>query len=112
MRRKFFTAFYPQTDGTTERQNQTIKKFLRYYCNYNQNNWARLLAAGQFRVNNNINRITGMTPFDIILRFKLKMRINIETAIIENNYTFSGEVPAARQEVKLRAKDANLLRDI
>jgi hypothetical protein len=35
MRKKFFTAFHPQTDGATERQNQTMEIFLKCYCNYN-----------------------------------------------------------------------------
>jgi hypothetical protein len=96
MRKKLSTAFHPQTDGATERQNQTMKIFLRYYYNYNQDNWARLLAAGQFKINNNINRTTGMAPFDIVLRFKPEMRINIETAITEDNYVPSGEIPVAR----------------
>jgi hypothetical protein len=89
-----------------------MKIFLKCYCNYNQNNWARLLAAGQFRINSSINRTTGMTPFDIVLRFKPEMRMNIEIAITENSYIPSGETPAARREVKLRTKDANFLRDM
>jgi hypothetical protein len=112
MRRKLSTAFHPQTDGATEHQNQTIKIFLKYYYNYNQDNWARLLAAGQFRVNSNINKTTGMTPFDIVLRFKPEMRMNIEAAITEDNHALSGETPAARRKVKLRARNANLLRDM
>src|SRR5450755_680879 len=112
MRKKLSTAFYSQTDDATERQNQIIKIFLRCYCNYNQDNWARLLAAGQFRINSNINKITGMTPFDIILRFKPEMRINIETATIKDSYASSGETPAARRKVELRVKNANLLRNM
>src|SRR5450755_3467294 len=100
MRKKLSTAFHPQTDGATEHQNQTMEIFLKYYCNYNQDNWARLLAAGQFRVNSSINKITGIAPFDIILRFKPEMRMNIETTTIKNNYISSGETPAARREVK------------
>ena len=112
MRRKLSTAFHPQTDGATERQNQTMEIFLRCYCNYNQDNWARLLAAGQFRVNSSINRTTGMTPFDIVLRFKPEMRMNIEAATTEDSHAPSGEAPAARREVELKARDANLLRDM
>src|SRR5450755_982571 len=112
MRRKLSIAFYPQTDGATERQNQTMEIFLKCYYNYNQDNWARLLAAGQFRVNSSINRTTGMTPFDIVLRFKPKIRMNIEAATTENSHTPSGKAPAARRKVELRTRDANLLRDM
>jgi hypothetical protein len=34
VKRKMSTAFYPQTDRQTERLNQTIKAYLRYYINY------------------------------------------------------------------------------
>jgi hypothetical protein len=109
MRKKLFIAFYPQIDGAIERQNQTIKIFFKYYSNYNQDNWARMLAAGQFRINNNINRTTGRAPFDLILRFKPEMRMNIETAATEDNYNALKKAPAARQKVKLRERDTNLV---
>jgi hypothetical protein len=71
-----------------------------------------MFIAGQFRINSNINRITGRAPFDLILRFRPEMRMNIETAETENNYNISGKAPAARQEIKLKEKDTNLVRDI
>jgi hypothetical protein len=55
-------------------------------------------------VNNNVNRIIGKAPFDLILRFRPEMRINIETAKTENNYNISGEIPATRREIKLKKK--------
>ena len=35
---KLSTSFYPQTDGQTERTNQTLKQYLRGYVNYKQDN--------------------------------------------------------------------------
>jgi hypothetical protein len=63
-----------------------------------------MLIAGQFRVNNNVNRITEKAPFDLILRFRPKMRMNIEITKIENNYNVLKETPAARREIKLKKK--------
>ena len=71
-----------------------------------------MLIAGQFRINSNVNRITGRAPFDLVLRFRPEMRMNIEIAETEDSYNVSGEAPAARREIKLKEKDTNLVRDI
>src|SRR6185436_16768979 len=46
------TAFHPQTDGQTERMNQTLEQMLRIYTNYKQDNWNDLLPAAEFAYNN------------------------------------------------------------
>jgi transposase InsO family protein len=50
------TAFYPQTDGQTERQNQTMDQYLRALCNYEQDNWVELLPLAEFAYNNSVHR--------------------------------------------------------
>jgi hypothetical protein len=40
------------------------------------------------------------------------MRMNIETAETENNHNVSEKTPAARREIELKKKNANLVRDI
>jgi hypothetical protein len=57
------TAFHPQTDGQTERQNQTMEQYLRAFCNYEQDNWVELLPLAEFAYNNSIHHSTCMTPF-------------------------------------------------
>ena len=59
---KLSTSYHPQTDGQTERTNQTIEQYLRCYLNYEQNNWVKLLPLAQFAFNNNAS-ITGISPF-------------------------------------------------
>jgi len=57
------TAFHPQTNGQTERQNQMMKQYLRAYINYEQDNWVELLPLVEFAYNNSIHFSTGFTPF-------------------------------------------------
>jgi hypothetical protein len=57
------TAFHLQTDGQTERQNQTMEQYLRAFYNYEQDNWVELWLVCEFAYNNAIHASTRMTPF-------------------------------------------------
>ena len=62
IKHKLSTAYHPQTDGQTERTNQTVEQYLRCYLNYQQNNWVGLLPMAQFAFNNSA-AVTGISPF-------------------------------------------------
>jgi len=51
-RRKLSTTFHPQTDGQTERQNQTLEHYLHCYINYRQDDWVEWLPQAEFAYNN------------------------------------------------------------
>jgi hypothetical protein len=108
LKRRLSTAFHPQTDGQTERQNQTLEVYLRAYVNYQQDNWASLLASGEFAYNDSINATTGKTPFSICLRFQPAFPMNIarETQVRE------GENPAAREAVEDLQQDVQEGKDL
>ncbi|PPQ81108.1 hypothetical protein CVT24_008812 [Panaeolus cyanescens] len=57
------TAFRPQTDGQTERMNQEIEQYLRFFVNDHQSDWSEWLACAEFSLNNRINKSTGYSPF-------------------------------------------------
>jgi len=61
--RNFSTAFHPQTDGQIERANATLEQYLRAYCNYQQDDWERLLPIAEFCYNNTQTGTTKITPF-------------------------------------------------
>ena len=65
VKRRLSTAFHPQTDGQTERQNSTIEAYLRAFVNFKQNDWARFLLMVEFAYNNAKNASTGHTPFEL-----------------------------------------------
>ncbi len=65
IKRKLSTAFHPQTDGQTKKQNNTIEAYLRAFVNWEQDKWARLLLMAEFAYNNAKNASTGHTPFEL-----------------------------------------------
>lgn len=57
------TAYHPQTNGQTERTNQTLEQYLRHYVNDHQDNWADLLPMAQLAYNTSKHSTTEVTPF-------------------------------------------------
>ena len=57
------TAFHPQTDGQTERQNRTLEEMLRAYVSYQQDDWDQWLVAAEMAYNNAVQTSTQQTPY-------------------------------------------------
>ncbi|MCW2743449.1 MAG: uncharacterized protein JWR45_3871 [Blastococcus sp.] len=57
------TAYHPQSDGQTERQNRTLEAMLRAYVNYHRNDWDQHLVAAEIAYNNSEHSSTGYSPF-------------------------------------------------
>jgi hypothetical protein len=56
-------AYHPQMDSQTERMNREVKKFLRMFTNFQQDDWVDWLPLAEFTYNNTVNESTGQTPF-------------------------------------------------
>ncbi|OWT42480.1 hypothetical protein VFPPC_18451 [Pochonia chlamydosporia 170] len=52
-----------QTDGSTERMNQTVGLYLRIFATHCQDNWEKLLPIAQLAINNKNAASTGISPF-------------------------------------------------
>ena len=63
IKRALSTAYHPQSDGQTERMNQTLEQYLRLYVDDEQSSWAMLLAQAAFAYNATKQQTTGMSPF-------------------------------------------------
>jgi len=61
--KRLSTAFHPQTDGQTEKMNQTVEQYLRIYCNYQQDDWSNLLSLAEFSYNNARHASIDCSPF-------------------------------------------------
>ena len=59
------TAYHPQTDGQTERVNQTLEQYLRCYVHFQQDDWSNLLSSAEFAYNNASHESTKASPFFI-----------------------------------------------
>ena len=60
---KFSTAYHPETDGQTERINAIMEHYLRAFCNYKQDDWAKWLPGAEFSANNAPSSTTLASPF-------------------------------------------------
>uniref|UniRef100_A0A8C5MCN6 Gypsy retrotransposon integrase-like protein 1 n=1 Tax=Leptobrachium leishanense TaxID=445787 RepID=A0A8C5MCN6_9ANUR len=57
------SAFHPQTNGQTERTNQTLEQYLRCYSTQSQDNWMNLLPTAEFAYNNGFHSSLKTSPF-------------------------------------------------
>src|SRR5712691_6795126 len=63
------TAYHPQTDGASERTNQSLEQYLRLYCGTQQNNWHSWLPLAQYTKNSWPSAMTKKTPFDLLIGY-------------------------------------------
>lgn len=57
------SAYHPETDGATERSNQTVEVMLRSYVSDQQECWEKYLCLVEFAFNSAQNASTKVTPF-------------------------------------------------
>ena len=103
VRRRLLTAFHPQTDGQTERQNLTLEQYLWAYVTYQQDDWVEWLLLAEFTYNNSWQSTTGELPFYLLIGQNPRFNDNI-TEIPDH----SPEVPAVTDQLRplLRAREA------
>jgi len=59
------TTFHPETDGQTERVNQTLEQYLRSYLSYQQDDWVSLLPFAEHAYNISVSKSAKASPFEI-----------------------------------------------
>lgn len=92
------TAYHPQTDGQTERTNQTLETFLKHFISFRQDNWVDWLPLAEFSFNNAVSTSTKITPFFSWQGFHPRA----------NLFTAPSKVPSADEFVEL-LEDVQLL---
>lgn len=102
---KLSTTFHPQTDGQTERVNQSIEQYLRCYINFSQDDWCRLLPHAEFAYNNTMSSTTKVSPFFANLGFHPRMEYcfppNLNTPAVHDHLkTLQDLFPVLKNELK------------
>jgi IS30 family transposase len=63
IKRRLLTAYYPQTNGLTERMNAVVEVYLQAYINWNHTDWARWTSTAQITIKEQITISMGVSPF-------------------------------------------------
>lgn len=98
------TAYHPQTDGASERTNQTVEIAIRFLVTeYPDINWVLALPSLQAQLNNAPNVATGLSPNEIIYGFKVRDTLS---ALAPRNERHDFDMAAQRLEYRQEAADA------
>lgn len=65
------TAYHPQTDGQSERTNQTVEIALRFHLTTGTDNWVTVLPFLQASLNNSVTS-TGFAPNELAYGFRVR----------------------------------------
>jgi hypothetical protein len=95
------TAYHPQTDGQTERVNQSLEQYLRCYVDFNLTNWSELLPTAEFAYNNMAHESTKNSPFFVEYGFNPKAGPELK-----NTSVVLDDVMKTRLEAQEAAKSA------
>ncbi|KAF4627116.1 hypothetical protein G7Y89_g11043 [Cudoniella acicularis] len=99
------TAYHPQTDGQTERQNQALEHYLRIYCNANKTDWIHKLSFAEFTYNSSKHTVLNDTPFRVCYGYEPTLPWKPQSA----EDRLRGEVPAARKRVEIIQREREKL---
>lgn len=64
------TAYHPQTDGASERTNQTVEVMLRCVCSDYGADWAEKLPRVQFALNTSVSESTQFSPAQLLMGYQ------------------------------------------
>ena len=102
---KLSTAFHPQTDGQTERMNQELEQYLRFFIEHRQKDWPEWLAVAEFAINNKVHTATKILPFMANYGKELRMGGDIRRkGKVESATEFVERMKKVHEEVEVALK--------
>jgi len=103
------TAYHPQTDGASERTNQTLEQYLQVFCSTQQNNWHTWLPLAQYTKNSWPSATTKRTPFDLLIGYMPQIHQPTRTTDIpsmKEQLTTIEEARKATQEAQCKVQES------
>ncbi|KAH3989747.1 hypothetical protein HBH52_015990 [Parastagonospora nodorum] len=95
------TAWHPQTDGQSERTNQTVEIALRYFVTANpETDWVRALPYIKLSLNTSKSAATGVSPCEQLMGFNPRDPLSALADLPETDYQ------ALRQQYRDMATEA------
>jgi hypothetical protein len=97
------TAYHPQTDGQSERTNQTVEVALRYLVNVRRTDWAEHISEVEFHINNTTNVSSGASPMEFLTGVNAR---TVDTVALPSTPPAVRNWTQRRQEIRNEARDA------
>ncbi len=82
---RLFTVYHLQIDDQSERINQNVERYLRFFCSYMQNDWFKWLLMIEFVDNNVLSSVIFLILF--FMNKKFHPRMSFDPDIIEYEST-------------------------
>jgi len=109
---KLSTAFHPQTDRQTERINQKLEQYLRFFIEHRHKDWPEWMAAAEFAINNKVHMATKVSPFMANYGREMRMggdirkkgKVESATEFVERMKKVHEEVEAALKKTQEEIK--------
>jgi hypothetical protein len=79
---KLSIAFHFETNEQSEIVNQKIKRYLRSYCNYQQNDWSKWISMTKFA--SNVTTFAFTKLFVFLANYEFESRMSFDSIDIEN----------------------------
>lgn len=98
------TPYHPQTDGLTERFNQTLKQMLRKFVNETGSDWDQWLPYLLFAYREVPQASTGFSPFELLYGHEVRGPLALLRETWEGDHRREGPVNVISYVVQMREK--------
>ena len=100
------TAYHPRTDGQSERTNQWLEQYLRFWVNHHQDNWRQLLPMAEYAHNSWRSETTKTSPYQTLMGYNPAANWQPTNSSVPAPVTHPEQWTKARQTAYVQMKAA------